>query len=77
MAARKTDWVPSRKWILAQVIALAGVAVSWVDSGWDDTETKLLIAVAVQAISTYLLPNLDTPGGHGLTRKARRRRGEG
>jgi hypothetical protein len=34
-----------------------------VDSGWDNTETKLCIAVVVQAVVTYLLPNEATPGG--------------
>lgn len=55
--------LPTRKWIAALVVALAGVATSAVESGWDDTEWKLLIGVAVQAITTYLIANQDTPGG--------------
>jgi hypothetical protein len=58
-----SSWVPTRKWWAAQAVALAGIATSYVDSGWDATETKLCIAVAVQAVVTYLLPNEDTPGG--------------
>lgn len=58
-----TGWIPTRKWIAAQIVAIAGIATSWVESGWDQTETKLCIAVAVQAAVTYLLPNEQTPGG--------------
>lgn len=54
-----TSWVPTRKWFAAQVVAFAGVATSAVDSGWDATETKLLIAVVVQAAVTYLIPNVQ------------------
>jgi hypothetical protein len=59
----RKSWLPTRKWWAAQVVALAAVATSWVESGWDDTESKLVIAWAVQAAATYLLPNDDTPGG--------------
>ncbi len=58
-----SGWIPTRKWIAALVVAAAGVATSAVESGWDVTETKLCIAVAVQAVVTYLLPNEPTPGG--------------
>lgn len=54
-------WVPSRKWFAAQAVGLGGVLTSAVDSGWDATEWKLLIALGVQAAVTYLLPNGDTP----------------
>lgn len=59
----KRGYIPTRKWMAAQVVPLAAVATSWVDSGWDDLETKLMIGWAVQALLTYLLPNKDTPGG--------------
>jgi hypothetical protein len=59
----KRGKIPTRKWIAAQVVALSGIAISAIDSGWDDTETKLLIGVAVQAALTYLLPNADSPTG--------------
>jgi hypothetical protein len=62
------SWVPTRKWLAAQVVALAAIATSAIDSGWDDTEWKLAIAWAVQAAVTYLLPNEDTPGGVPLKR---------
>jgi hypothetical protein len=63
MEAPVKSWVPTRKWFAAQAVAIAGIATSYVDSGWDATETKLCIAVAVQAVVTYLLPNESTPGG--------------
>jgi hypothetical protein len=59
----KKGWIPTHKWIAAQVVALAGIATSAIDSGWDATETKLCIAWAVQAGVTYLLPNDSAPGG--------------
>ena len=62
-ALREKTWLPTRKWIAAQVVAAAAIATSAVDSGWDGSETKLAIAWAVQAAVTYLLPNEDTPGG--------------
>jgi hypothetical protein len=55
--------MPTRKWWAAQAVAVAGIATSYVDSGWDATETKLCIAVLVQAAVTWLLPNEQTPGG--------------
>ena len=58
-----TSLLPTRKWIAAQVVAAAGIATSAIDSGWDATETKLVIAVLVQATVTWLLPNDSTPGG--------------
>lgn len=61
--AVKNGWIPTRKWLAAQAVALGGIATSAIDSGWDATEWKLLIGVAVQALVTYVLPNLDSPGG--------------
>jgi hypothetical protein len=53
-------WAPSRKWAAAQVVGLGGVATSAIESGWDATEWKLLVALAVQAAVTYLVPNAET-----------------
>lgn len=59
----RTLW-PTRKWWAAQIVAAAGIATSAIDSGWDATESKLVIAWVVQAAVTYLLPNnSDAPGG--------------
>lgn len=57
------SWHPTRKWIAAQVIALGALATSAVESGWDTTETVLLIGIIVQGGITWLLPNVDAPGG--------------
>lgn len=57
------SWLPTRKWFAAQIVGLGAIATSWVDSGWDDTELKLLIGLVVQAAVAYLLPNESTPGG--------------
>lgn len=55
--------LPTRKWIAAQIVGAAGIATSAIDSGWDATESKLVIALLVQALVTWLLPNDPTPGG--------------
>lgn len=65
------SWRPTRKWIAAQVVALGAVLTSWVESGWDDTESKLLVGIFVQAAVTYLVSNEDTPGGVPLQEKSR------
>ena len=50
-------WVPSRKWFAAQAVGIGGVLTSGIESGWDATEWKMLVALGVQAAVTYLLPN--------------------
>lgn len=67
-------WIPTRKWIAAQVIGLGGIATSWIESGWDATESKLCVALAVQAGVTYLLPNDSAPGGVPDAKRTRRRK---
>lgn len=61
--AMRPGWLPTRKWCAALLVALGGLATSAIESGWDATEWKLLVAIAVQAGVTYLLPNSDAPGG--------------
>jgi hypothetical protein len=63
VAVEEKSWRPTRKWFAAQIVALGAVATSWIESGWDDTESKLLVAVFIQAAVTYLVSNDDTPGG--------------
>jgi len=41
-------------------VGIGGIATSAIESGWDATESKLCVALAVQAAVTYLLPN-ETP----------------
>lgn len=52
------SWVPSRKWMAAQVAAAAVIAVMWARTGsWDTEETVAAIGWLTQAATTYLLPN--------------------
>jgi hypothetical protein len=60
--------LPTRKWVAAQLVFLAGIAINAVDTGWSAIETKALILWAVQAATTYLVPNEDTPAGVPLKR---------
>jgi hypothetical protein len=57
------SWLPTRKWLAALAVGAGGIATSAVESGWDATEWKLCIALAVQALTTYLVSNESTPGG--------------
>lgn len=55
---------PTRKWVAAQVVALAAIATMYVSTGgWNQEESVALIGWFVQAATTYLVPNEDTPGG--------------
>lgn len=55
---------PTRKWIAAQVVALGAIAIAAATTGtWDTEETVALIGWAVQAATSYLVPNDSTPGG--------------
>jgi hypothetical protein len=60
----KKSWMPTRKWWAATVIALGAIATVWVTKGAFDRDVAIaLIAALVQAVTTYLVPNQDTPGG--------------
>jgi hypothetical protein len=64
----KSAW-PTRKWFAAQVVAIGALLTMYVTTdGWDDEETVALIGLVVQAFTTYLVPNQDTPGGVPLKR---------
>jgi hypothetical protein len=64
----KSVW-PTRKWFAAQVVAIGALLTMYVTTdGWDDEETVALIGLVVQAFTTYLVPNQDTPGGVPLKR---------
>ena len=66
----KKSWVPTKKWIVAQVTALGGLAIMLLtgDSEVTDPEIIAVVTFFVQAIATYLVPNADTAGG--VPRKA-------
>jgi hypothetical protein len=63
-AVVKKSWLPTRKWWAATVIALGAIATLWVTKGAFDRDVAIAaIAAVVQAVTSYLVPNQDTPGG--------------
>jgi hypothetical protein len=63
-AAAKKSWLPTRKWWAATVVALGAIATLWVTTGAFDRDVAIaVIGAVVQAATTYLVPNQDTPGG--------------
>jgi hypothetical protein len=58
-------WIPTRKWIAAQVTALVGVILMLVtgDTTVTDPEKVAIGTFVVQAVTTYLVPNQTTPTG--------------
>ena len=69
---------PTRKWWVTQTTALAALLVAWVNvGGWDKTVTIGLIGFASQAVTSYLTPNHEQPGGVPPRRPARPRKRRG
>lgn len=58
-----TSHVPTKKWIAAQVVAFGTVATAILTTGFDTATQILLLGWAIQAVTTYLVPNDPTPGG--------------
>lgn len=59
--AAKKSWLPTRKWIVAELTAagtLAGTLMTG-DTTIVDSEKLLIIGFIVQAVATYLVPNKD------------------
>ena len=55
---------PTRKWWVAQTTAMAALLVAWANVGaWDKTVTIAFIGFASQAVTSYLTPNHELPGG--------------
>lgn len=64
MPVAKKSWVPTQKWIVTQVTALAALATMWATTGsWDTEETIAAIGLVSQALAGYFKSNDDTPGG--------------
>jgi len=62
--SKGASWKPTRKWIAARVVAVAGIATMYVvTNGWDDEETLAAITLASEAALSFLVPNELTPGG--------------
>ena len=58
-----TSWVPTRKWFVTQVTALAALATMYVTTGgWDQEETIAAIGIASQAAIAWLVPNQPLEG---------------
>jgi hypothetical protein len=63
MSHEKSRW-PTNKWIATQVTATVALLTGWVSEGaWNKTLSATVIGIAGQAIVSYLLPNVDGPGG--------------
>jgi hypothetical protein len=63
-AVAQKSWLPTRKWWAATVVALGAIATLWVTKGAFDRDVAIaVIGAAVQAATTYIVPNQDTPGG--------------
>jgi hypothetical protein len=59
------SWWPTRKWWVATVTAIGAIVVLWLNEGmhFDTAVGVAMVGAVVQAFTTYLLPNQDTPGG--------------
>jgi hypothetical protein len=63
MSPEKSRW-PTNKWVATQVTAIVALLTAWVSAGvWSKTLSATAIGIAGQAIVSYLLPNVDGPGG--------------
>lgn len=63
------SWLPTRKWVAAEVAALGTLAVMLLTGNRDvlsDEETVAIIGFIVQAIGTYIVPNKDVDAVGGV-----------
>jgi hypothetical protein len=60
----KSLW-PTRKWFVAQATAGGSLVIALIEAEWDFTNPLQIVAVGlvVEAFSTWLIPNANTPGG--------------
>jgi hypothetical protein len=67
----KKSWLPTRKWFAAEVTAAGTLAVMLLtgDKTVTDPEVVAIVGFVVQALTTFFLPNADTPGGVPLKTK--------
>jgi hypothetical protein len=49
--------LPTRKWYASLVGGFTPIVLSAIDSGWDKTESKMLVALVSGAVLAYLIPN--------------------
>jgi hypothetical protein len=70
--AQEKSLLPTRKWWVAFVTSIAGVVVLWINAGAFGKPVAIaLVWAIVQAVGTWLVPNLPTPGGVPLKKPAR------
>lgn len=64
-ALAEKSWMPTRKWIAAEIAAVGTFLVALIQNEWQlSSELQVvLVGLVVQAVTTYLLKNADTPGG--------------
>ena len=56
--------VPTNKWIVTQITALAALLTAYVQVGaWNKELTIAVIGLISQALIGYIAPNAPTPGG--------------
>lgn len=60
----QSTWKPTKKWISALVVGLAGIAGSWIVTGaFDDVERGMAATLLSSLAVAYFKSNDDTPGG--------------
>jgi hypothetical protein len=65
------SWLPTRKWIVGLLTSVVALVLSIVQSGhWTKEYTAAILTVVVGAITSYLIPNNDNPGGYPLKKPA-------
>lgn len=64
MNEEKSLW-PTHKWMVGTLVQIAGWLIGWSRLDWHMNTTLQVagIVAVVHIASTYLMPNLDTPGG--------------
>ncbi len=69
-AARRKSLLPTNKWFVTQITAVAALLTAWVQVGdWNKQLTIALIGLISQALIGYVAPNGATPGGVRIKRQ--------
>jgi hypothetical protein len=65
MTGTRKSLAPTRKWVAAQVTAVASWLVAAINADWHITASLQILAVGIvaTALVTYFVPNANTPGG--------------
>lgn len=58
MPTARNPWLPTRKWMVARVTALAALAAMYLTTGsWDTEESIAAVGLVSEALISYLTPN--------------------